>query len=181
MKENISSLKSVVPDTESRFSVRHITPDNARFVRTEGGFASLDFEGEHYDRVMLFRAFPFTDPDIYISVRQADDKKAEIGLIGRLSDFDEDTVRLIEEQLQLRYFTPKITRVYSAKDKHGFSTLDVMTDHGRCKFTFRGGSDAVTRLSETRLIFTDIDSNRFEVPDLLKLSRRDQKKLDLYL
>ena len=56
-----------------------------------------------------------------------------------------------------------------------------MTDHGRCKFTFRGGSDAVTRLSETRLIFTDIDSNRFEVPDLLKLSKRDQKKLDLYL
>ena len=45
MKENVSSIKSVVPDTESRFSVRYITPDNARFVRTEGGFASLDFEG----------------------------------------------------------------------------------------------------------------------------------------
>ena len=63
MKENVSSLKSVVPDTESRFSVRYITPDNARFARTEGGFASLDFEGEHYDRVMLFLVrFPFLYP-----------------------------------------------------------------------------------------------------------------------
>lgn len=181
MSETTNKSNLVRLDTESRFSVRYLTPENVRFARTEGGFASLDTDTEHYDRVMIFRAFPFTDPDIYISVRQADAKKTEIGLIERLSDFDGETVKLIEEQLQLRYFTPKINRVYSAKDKHGFSTLDVMTDHGRCKFTFRGGSDAVTRLSETRLIFTDIDGNRFEVPDLLQLSRRDQKKLDLYL
>ncbi len=181
MSENKIDNASVVLDTKHRFSVRQLTPENARFTATEGGFASLELEGEKYDRVMFFRAFPFTAPDSYISVRETDTKKREIGMIQRLSDFDVATVELIEAQLRLRYFTPKILKVYSAKDKQGFSTLSVLTDRGKCKFTFRGGSDAVTRLSETRLIFTDIDGNRFEVPDLLKFSRNEQKKLDLYL
>lgn len=181
MKEARETSQPVMTEAERSFSIHYLTPDNARFFRTDGGFAGLETEGRRYDRVMLFRAFPFTEPDRYLSVREADTKKTEIGIVERLSDFDAPTVELIREQLQLRYFAPKIVRVYSAKDKHGFSTLEVKTDRGHCRFTFRGGSDAVTHLSETRLIFTDLDGNRFEIPDLRQLSRREQKKLDLYL
>ena len=165
---------------EQAIGVRRLTPDNATFTPT-GGFASLDVEGEHYERVIVCRAFPFTEPDRWLSVRAAGDAKREIGLIERLDGFDAATVALLNEQLTLRYFTPKILRIRSAVDKHGFSTIDADTDRGRCKFSFRGGSDAVTRLSETRVLFTDLDGNRYEIPDVTALSRREQKKIDVYL
>ena len=167
-------------NVEQKLEIRRLTPDNTRFTATQGGFAALDVDGEHYDRVTVSRAFPFTEPDRWLSVRSAEDKHHEIGLIEEPSAFDPATLALLQEQLDLRYFTPKITRVRSVVDKHGMSTIDADTDRGRCKFSFKGGSDAVTRLSETRLIFTDIDGNRFEVPDVTALSRREQKKLDVY-
>ena len=168
-------------NVQQKLEIQYLTPENARFSPTGGGFAALDVGEEHYDRVTVYRAFPFTEPDRYLSVRLPDSKSVEIGVIERLDRFDEATVALLNEQLTLRYFTPKITKVYSAVDRRGFSTLDVETDRGRCRFYFRGGSDAVTRLSETRLIFTDLDGNRFEVPDVTRLSPREQKRLDLYL
>ncbi len=170
-----------VSETEQKLRLRYLTPENAVFSPTSGGFAALDVDGEHYDRVSVYRAFPFTEPERYLSVRLPDNKSVEIGIIESLDAFDEGTAALLREQLALRYFTPKITRVYGAVDRRGFSTLDVETDRGRCRFSFRGGSDAVTRLSETRLIFTDLDGNRFEVPDVTRLSAREQKRLDLYL
>lgn len=173
---NVNDLLNV----EQAIGVRRLTPENAVFTPA-GGFAALDVEGEHYDRVIVCRAFPFTEPDRWLSVRPADDSKHEIGLIERPDAFDPDTVALLSEQLALRYFTPVIRRIRSAVDKHGFSTIDAETDRGRCKFSFRGGSDAVTRLSETRVIFTDLDGNRYEIPDVTALSKREQKKIDVYL
>ena len=174
--ENVNDLLNV----EQSIGVRRLSPRNAVFTPS-GGFAALDVEGEHYDRVVVCRAFPFTEPDRWLSVRPADDVKHEIGLIERPGEFDEATRALLDEQLALRYFTPKILRIRSAVDKHGFSTIDADTDRGRCKFSFRGGSDAVTRLSETRVIFTDLDGDRYEIPDVTKLTRREQKKIDVYL
>ena len=43
-----------------------------------------------------------------------------------------------------------------------------------------GGSDVV-HLSETRILITDIDENRFEIPDVTALTPGERKKLDLFL
>lgn len=164
-----------------KLAMRYIDSSNSSFAPTAGGFVSLDFGSSHYNRVMICCAFPFTDPDRFISVREYDGKHNEIGIIDDLNLMSSDTAALIRNQIKLRYFTPEITRVYSAKDKGGFSTLDVQTDRGRCKFIIRSGSDSVIRLSETRLIFCDIDSNRFEIKNISLLSKKEQKKLDLYI
>lgn len=39
----------------------------------------------------------------------------------------------------------------------------------------------VVRLTDTRLLITDLDENRFEIPDVLQLSQKEQRKLDLFL
>ena len=43
------------------------------------------------------------------------------------------------------------------------------------------GSNAVTKLSDTRLIIKDVDENRFEIKDVDKLSKKERRMLDLFL
>ncbi len=162
-------------------AVNYITEANAEFKRTDGGFVSVSFGGEFYPRAEFCRAFPFSSPDLYISVREPDERHREIGIIEDLRALPEDIRQMITEQINLRYFTPKISRVYSVKDANGITEFDCETDKGRCRFSMRGGSDAVIRLSDTRLIFTDIDGNRFELADVTELTVKEQKKIDLYI
>lgn len=57
---------------EKRESIM-LTPENAVFSRSEGGLISLNIvnaggEPEHFERVVVLRSFPITDPDDYIAI-----------------------------------------------------------------------------------------------------------------
>lgn len=159
--------------------IHRLTPDNTVFHQNEGGFLDVTAEGKRYSRVSIIRAFPFTDPDVYLSVRDAD--LDEIGIIENIHDFDDDTAKLLQRHIDIRYFTPKIVAVRSVKDRAGIATMDCDTDKGHTVFQFRTGGESVIRLSETRIVFTDLDGNRYEIADLSALTAQEQKKLDLYL
>ncbi|HBI72550.1 MAG TPA: DUF1854 domain-containing protein [Lachnospiraceae bacterium] len=175
-------LEKMEKETEEMLRLRFITKENAVFERTEGGFVSMEIEGEIYPRVQVYRSFPFTDPDAYISIREPDEKAKEIGVIKNLrKDVSKETRQMLEEQLRLRYFTPKIEKIINIKDEYGFAYFDVLTDHGACRFTIHMGGGSVVNLSDTRLMITDLDGNRFEIVDVTKLSAPELKKLDLFL
>lgn len=161
--------------------IKYINKDNAEFTRTKDGFVALDFDGKHYDRVAVYRSFPFTDPDKYISIREPDAHAEEIGIIQNIDDIGTDAASLLISQINLRYFTPKIIKIKNISDKYGYAYFDVDTDRGECKFTIRVGGGAVARLSDIRLIFSDIDGNRFEIEDVTKLAPKEQKKIDVYI
>ncbi len=175
------SLEQMEQETEAMLRLRYLTPEMAAFTRTEGGFVSLKVEGEEYSRVQVVRMFPFSEPGKYISIRTAEETSKEIGVIERLETFPEDVQKMLSEQLALRYFTPIITKIYQIKDEYGFAYFDVDTDRGHCRFVIRMGGNAVVHLSDTRIIISDIDENRFEIPDVSKLTIKEQKKLDLFL
>ncbi len=175
-------LKKMEEETQEMLRLRYITKDNAVFERTEGGFVSLKIEGETYPRVQVYQSFPFTDPDAYISIREADEKAREIGMIKNLKkDVSRETRQILEEQLRLRYFTPKIEKIINIKDEYGFAYFDVLTDHGACRFTIQMGGGSVVHLTDTRLMITDLDGNRFEIVDVTRLSTQELRKLDLFL
>ena len=165
--------------TEEMLELRFITKDNAEFKRTGGGFVSLKFDGEYYERIAVHRAFPFTDPESYISVREPNGKSREIGMIKKLSDLDEDQQRMVREQIELRYFTPVIQKIREVKEEYGYSYWDVETDRGGCRFT--ADNNGVIKLSQTRLIISDVDGNRFELPDVSVLSAKELRMIDLYI
>lgn len=158
-----------------------INGSNAVFAGTEGGFVSLEYNGAKYNRVKIVRLFPFTDPDKYLSVRDVYDSDSEVGIIEDIGQLDKETAELINEQLQLYYFTPVITKVISIKDEYGYAYFDVETDHGHCEFTINMSANAVTRLSDVRLLITDVDGNRFEIRDVSEMTVKEQRKLDLFL
>ena len=174
-------IEQLKKETEQMQVLNFLTAENSLFSPTDGGFVSLKTGDTTYNRVGFYRTFPFTDPNRFISVREADDKAREIGIIESLDIFDESTGKIIMEQLDIRYFTPKIVKINDIKDQYGFAYFDVVTDKGAAKFTIRNGGSAVVNLSETRLLISDIDGNRFEISDLSALSAGEIKKLDLFI
>ena len=164
------SLEQMEQETEAMLRLRYLTPETATFARTEGGFVSLKVEGEE-----------FSEPGKYISIRTAEETSKEIGVIESMETFPQEVKEMLLEQLALRYFTPIITKIFQIKDQYGFAYFDVETDRGHCRFVIRMGGNAVVHLSDTRIIISDIDENRFEIPDVSKLTIKEQKKLDLFL
>ena len=71
--------------------------------------------------------------------------------------------------------------VRRAGERDGYAYFHVMTDRGECRFTINMGSNAVVRLSDSRLLITDLDENRFEIRDVFALTQKEQRKLDLFL
>lgn len=180
-EEKEFDLEQMEKETEEMLKLNFLTPANATFSATPGGFVALKNNEKEYKRVSVVRMFPFTDPTHYISIRTPDENSKEIGIIKELSEFSRETVTLLEGQMNLRYFTPVITKIVSVKDEYGYAYFDVVTDRGEVRFTINMGGNSVVHLSETRILINDIDENRFEIPDVLKLSTAERKKLDLFL
>ena len=175
------NLEQMEKETEEMLRLRYLNKDNAVFERTKGGFVSVRIGEEFYPRVQVIRMFPFSDPNRYISIRTPDEHSKEIGVIEDLKALPKDSADMLTEQLNLHYFTPIITKIINIKDEYGYAYFDVVTDRGACRFTINMGGHAVVHLSETRILISDIDENRFEIPDITKLTTKELKKLDLFL
>lgn len=186
-------------ESEELLEMRFLTKDNAEFSRTEGGFVALKIKGagekesaeverpgdgrgsREYARVGVYLTFPLTNPEEFISIREADEKAKEIGIIEKLSDLEKDQQEMLREQIKLRYFRPIITKVLDIKDEYGYAYWNVVTSFGACRFTTQMSGDAVIHLSDSRLLVTDIDGNRYEIPDFYQLGVMERKKLDLFI
>lgn len=178
---NDNALLSIENEAREMSEMKFITADNSEFFETKGGFVGLNFMGISFDRVKITRLFPFTDSENYISIRTSDENPKEIGIIRNLSQMPEKTAEIIRKQLNLTYFTPVIQKILNIKDDYGYAYFHVITDKGECKFAINMGGSAVSKLSDSRLIITDLDENRFEIRDVFALTRKEQRKLDLFL
>ena len=168
-------------ESEEVLEMRFFTSENASFRRTEGGFLALKTGEKEYARVGVYLTFPLTNPEEFISIRETDEKAKEIGVIQNLKDMDRDVQEMIREQVRLRYFMPVIRKVMDVKDEYGYAYWHVMTDFGACRFTTHMGGDAVINIGGARYQITDIDGNRYELPDLYALTVMERKKLDLFI
>jgi len=149
------------------FAVRFLDPKALRLFRTDAHDATvrLTLEGDmSWREVRIARAFPFSDPDRYIGLRDGDDK--DIGILTTLHGLDKDSRAIIEEELEKRYFTPRIERVLTVKEEFGVVTWEVETDRGPRRFLVRNLRDSTFPLGANRLMMTDTDGNRYEFPDV---------------
>ncbi len=178
MQEN--EINYYEKEAEQMTELNMLTAED-HFERTEGGFVNLTTKGKTYRGVKVVRLFPFTDAEKYISIREGDEKGKEIGIIEDLNALPEETVAILKEQLSLNYFTPVIQKIYDIKDEYGYAYFHVLTDKGECRFAINMASNAVTKLSDDRLIISDLDENRFEVRDVNALTMKEKRKLDLFL
>ena len=191
--KTIDKTTELSAEDEKLFSVRQsipMTAENAVFRRSEGNLISLtltqpDGTVEEFERGVPVRAFPITDPDEFISIKEPDSREkgkgAELGLIRRMSDFDADTQALLREELDRRYFTPVITRLTGVKEKFGYFYWDAETTAGKISFVMTNVSSNIRTLEDGRVFIHDIDGNCFEIPDPAKLDKASLKKIEIYM
>jgi len=172
-----------------------LTPQNAIFKRSEGGLISLDLttineetseeSKEFFERIVIFRCFPITNPDEFLSVREPDSKKMgrgkEIGMIRYMKDFPDDQQKLFTEELDRRYFSPEITKIHSVKEKFGYTYWDADTDAGNMTFILNNPFSNVRLLEDGRIFIHDIDGNSFQIKEPAKLDANSFKKIEIYV
>ncbi|MBR5528106.1 MAG: DUF1854 domain-containing protein [Clostridia bacterium] len=180
-------------EIEEMFNKREsvpLTPQNAEFFRSEGGLISLKLKNDEgneeiFERVVIIRAFPVSNPDDYISIREPSTKRrgngSEIGMIRNINEFDKKTVSLLREELDRRYFTPEIKKIYSMKEKFGYSYCDALTSAGKITFVLNNPYSNIRTLENKSVLISDMDGNCFIIPDPDALDKASYKKIEIYL
>ena len=167
-----------------------MTPENSWFSLSAGGLISLKIinaEGneEFFERVVIRRSFPVTAPDEFLSVREPDSRikgrGAEIGMIRNVNIFDKDTVKLINDELEVRYFTPEIKKITSAKEKFGYTYWEAETTAGNASIVLNNPFSNIRVLEDMRIFISDMDGNCFVIPDPSKLDKMSYKYIEIYI
>lgn len=164
-----------------------LTPQNSKFTRSKGGLISLELTEtkETFERIVIFRCFPITNPDEFLSVREADSKKMgrgkEIGMIRFMKDFPQDQQKLFLEELDRRYFSPEIIKINSVKEKFGYSYWDAETTAGSMTFILNNPFSNIRVLEDGRIFINDLDGNSFQIKDPSSLDAHSYKKIEIYV
>jgi hypothetical protein len=155
---------------DNPFTVRVLEPAAIRLFRThpEDTTVRATIEGDRsWREVRVACAFPLSDPDRYIGLRDGNDK--DIGILETLHGLDSESHAIIDEELDRRYFTPQVTQVISVNEAFGVVTWQVDTSKGPRRFLVRNLRDSSYSLGSSRIMMTDVDGNRYEFPDAYAL------------
>jgi hypothetical protein len=159
--------------------LRFLEPRELRFSR-HGARLRLTLGSDcSYLDITLLPTFPLSDPRRYVSVWAAESK--EIGIIAHTRELDEESRRLVAEELERRYLVPVIQRVLALKERFGTVEWTVETDRGTRRFTTRNLRENVVQPAPNRYLITDVDGNRYDVRDLAELDRASQTWLLRYI
>ncbi len=154
------------------FELRILDPKQIRVFKALGVTRLTLLDDRSWIKVSVARAFPLSDPDHYLGFLDGSGK--DVGLLIDPDPVDADSRKVMDEELEKRYFVPVVERVISVKEEFGTVYWVVETDRGEKDIIARNLRDNVMELSNTRVILTDVDGNRFEFPDLTKLDNKSQ-------
>jgi hypothetical protein len=104
----------------------------------------------------------------------------EIGIVQDIQKIEPQSRKIVEEELEMMYFTPKITHINRIKSERGSYKWMVETDRGEREFDVRHRED-IRILASNRVIVKDVDGNRFEIPNYSRLNSRSRSILERYM
>jgi hypothetical protein len=144
-----------------------LDPNDVKVFVDPHGFLRATVGDRTYLDVTITRAFPLTHSDKYVCLLSG--RLSEIGVIKDINLLEEQTRAIVQEQLERRYYLPRIDRIVSIREEFGATYWLVETDHGQRNFVGKGVRDNVQYVSSSRIIIQDVDGNRYEVPDINSL------------
>ncbi len=160
-------------------TVDFLKPQRLRFHRN-CLVLRLTIEGVcSYPNVSVLRSFPLSHPDRYLSIR--DGEGNEIGVLADPTPLDDDSRKLVMNELERRYLVPVVRSVISVKEWFGTVEWCVDTNRGKRTFTTRNLRENTVQPSPGRYLLSDVDGNRFDIKDLSALDRKSQSLLIQHL
>ena len=149
-------------DLDEAANVKYLKPGDFTLFQSEGGGLRLTLtDSKSVLRVKAKRCFPFTFSNRYISIRDGNDE--EIGIIPNLGALSKEYRRWIEDDLDIRYFTPRVKSIKSIRYRFGGVEWHVDTDCGPKRLITKGVHDTMMEIEPGRYVINDVDGNRYEV------------------
>jgi len=151
---------------ESNFTLQS-DPQNRLTLQRPGQDDAVD--------VRLRRAFPWSKPGNYISVRSSEGK--ELMLIEKLDALSPEQRELIERWLADSSFIPRIVSVRELDVRFGYQQWKVTTDRGSIEFRVQERED-IRFLPDGRFRIKDADGNVYEMPRLEELDEGSRRAIE---
>lgn len=134
-------------------------------------------EGEEdWKEVSLVRLFPLSEPEKWISVLDKEGK--ELGVLLELQGLAVEDLDCAREELRRRYLVPEVLRILACRDKFDLVEWTVETDRGQVTFLTRNLREQVQQPLSRRLILTDVEGSRYDVPDTDALDPQSRRWLE---
>ncbi len=169
-------VKAIEPPLEPEFDF--IPPDDVRIFTDATGKTRMAVGDKcaHLD-VKIARCFPQSEPDGYWVVSYRDDRV--IGVIVDPEDLDRESLEAASARLDQQYFMPRITAVLSLKEEFGAVYFEVETDRGSRSFVTKGVREAAQEeLDDGEILITDVNENRYSIPDWQSMDPRSRRLLE---
>jgi len=155
----------------SEAEVEYFKPDKIRIRRDQRGQVVLKRDDGEVQLSRILRSFPLTKTNSYISLW---DEEKELGIIHRIGDLDKKSQVTLNEELEKAYFMPRIKKILRIKELYGGMTwFAVETDRGYREFEIQS-KHHMRHIGLTRVIFTDVDGNKYEIPDVTHMDARSR-------
>lgn len=179
-----TSVKDKSESTEFQeqedFAQRFLNASEMTFTRSQVGTARLEIRNEVcHLRVIVRRLMPLSHPEQYISL--AADEDTEIGILVNPSELTPENLKILNEELDKRYFTPIIQKIYRVKEQFGIHEWEVQTERGRVTFLVRGLNQNIKQVPPARLFVTDVRGNRYDIPDYRELDAQSFHQIQRHL
>lgn len=150
--------------------------------KTDGLCLTISDEGEDsiqaYHGVSVRRAFPISGADQLVTFADRDGN--EIGVLLDPAQLDDRSLRVLQAEMDLAYFVPRIIRILDLKEEYGLRLWSVETDRGPREFATQTRHD-VRPVGTNRYFIRDVDGNRYEIPDITVLDSKSRARLDIEL
>ena len=129
------------------------------------------------------RCFPASRPDAFISLRVWDrnGQEREVGIIRDVGQWPPRSQELLQAALARRYFLRRIDRIDEIRLEYGYLQFRVRTSQGPSQFTMRWTQSQVQDFGARGKVLTDVEENRFLVPDLDELPLAERELLQRYV
>src|SRR3954447_10676549 len=124
--------------------------------------------------VRVRRAFPWSKPDQWISVRNGEGK--ELILIDDLTGLEPSTRQIVSDYLTQTVLIQKIGRIDSIDVRFGYQQWSVQTDRGHAEFRVQERED-IRFLPDGRYSIRDADGNVYEMRSMAQLDEHSRAQL----
>jgi hypothetical protein len=148
-----------------------------RIEAAEGSLLKIRQGAKLWDACHIALCRPLIAPEGMGLVFDKDGK--ELAVVEGLESLDAASKKALQRSLRLRSLNAKVTAVTALAHQYGAVHCRVETDRGPREFVIKGLTENVRWLSDTRIIITDVDGNRFEIPDMAALDEASRELLDL--
>jgi hypothetical protein len=142
-----------------------------------GRLVLTDAAGREHVGVTPVRAFPIAAPQEGLSLVGTDGH--ELAWIERIDALTPAARMLVEEELAVREFAPRIEQLLSVSTFSVPSIWHVRTDRGATQFVLKAEED-IRRLADGRLLITSADGVQFRA-ERFALDKASRKLLERFL